>query len=460
MIKSLDLQPTPEQIKLNYCKDTIGRNADLHKFVEILNSLEGGCSIALDGNWGSGKTFFVKQTKIILDAHNEFITSYKADDDKAIPDIWQRAYGETSIQLKPQICIYYDAWENDNDDDPLLSIIYEILQTVETDYSFKSDLNLMNLVAAIIELGGGVKIKNLLEAVKQEQPFSSIKSGRDLKQSVSEFFESLLSEQGDRLIIFIDELDRCTPRFAIKLLERLKHYFYKDNITFVLSVNSHELQNTIKQYYGNDFDAYRYMDRFFDLRITLPPVNLQNYFQSFGFTTTRYTYDSVAFEVIRYYHFELREIAKYLNWLKIAACRSTHDSSFRFSFSDGKALQFCLTTLVPIMLGLKMYSSNLYNNFIEGKDFSPLIEILGKNDCSTSICRNLLEINESFEESSNNEVTVKLNDKLIMVYKALFVQAYSNRIYEIKIGETSFSVESKKDLLKIISLLSDYSDYT
>ena len=49
-------------------------------------------------------------------------------------------------------------------------------------------------------------------------------------------------ERGNRLIIFIDELDRCKPTFAVHLLEQIKHYIFDDRITFVFSINLEQLQ--------------------------------------------------------------------------------------------------------------------------------------------------------------------------------------------------------------------------
>ena len=76
----------------------------------------------------------------------------------------------------------------------------------------------------------------------------------------------------------MDELDRCRPSYAVRLLERIEHYFINDRITFVFSVNLEQLQHTIKNFYGNDFDACRYLDRFFDLRLSLPPINTTKYY--------------------------------------------------------------------------------------------------------------------------------------------------------------------------------------
>jgi hypothetical protein len=41
---------------------------------------------------------------------------------------------------------------------------------------------------------------------------------------------------------------------------------------FMIFQNVHK-QYTIKHFYGNEFDASRYLDRFFDLKITLSPAD-------------------------------------------------------------------------------------------------------------------------------------------------------------------------------------------
>lgn len=458
ILESLELQSTFEQVKRTYCQDTIGRNKDLHRFIEMINSVNDSCVIALDGNWGSGKTFFVKQAKMILDAHNSFISSYEKDDTEAIKKIWKDSGLE--IDLKPQISVYYDAWENDNDEDPILSIIYEILKVVGTDYTFTGGASLVKIAVAIAESLTGKKIQSLIEAAKQEDPFSYIKSAQDFRESISRFFDSLLPEQGERLVVFIDELDRCTPSFAVKLLERIKHYFFKDKITFVLSINTHELQNTVRQYYGYKFDACRYLDRFFDLRVSIPPVDLQSYYQSINFDTSC-IYDMVADEVIRQYHFEPREIAKYIRLLNIAAYEPTHDSQiYDFSFSEEVGVHFCLVAIVPILIGLKMMDNTRYKAFVEGKDSTPLTEIMGKGEIGKYAISSLLGRNETYEENKEGLETVSLNDKLEQVYDALFIQEYQRKVYESSIGTMKFNRKTKSTLMRTIGLLSGYANYS
>ena len=60
-MKTYEILPTDENLVQTLIDDTIGRASDIFRFVTILNSIDCSYSIALDGRWGSGKTFFVKQ---------------------------------------------------------------------------------------------------------------------------------------------------------------------------------------------------------------------------------------------------------------------------------------------------------------------------------------------------------------------------------------------------------------
>jgi hypothetical protein len=72
------------------------------------------------------------------------------------------------------------------------------------------------------------------------------------------------------LFIFIDELDRCRPDYAIRLLEGIKHLFDAKNVCFVVSTNMTQLSESVKAVYGSGFEAYRYLKRFFAFEYMLP----------------------------------------------------------------------------------------------------------------------------------------------------------------------------------------------
>lgn len=447
-MKAYDLKPTYENLLNTFLNDSIDRRNDIFRFIEILNEIEGSFSIALDGNWGSGKTFFIKQTKMVIDACNNFTKIDCEADRERIVSSCLNFYGDKASELRLQACVYYDAWQNDNDDDPVLSLIYTILNSVNTGYDL-NEYSLFKCAANIIEFFTGKDWNKIVEGFRGNDPLNIIKSNKNLETLINDFLNKLLPENGERLIIFIDELDRCKPNYAVRLLERIKHYFENDKITFVFSINSNELQHTIKKHYGNEFNASKYLDRFFDLRITLPPPNMQKFYNSLNFNDKDNTYNIVCGAVIRTYNFELRTIAKYLRM-----CKNVYNptnNNYSFYFSDGKALQFCLLYMVPIILGLKISDINRYRDFINGKDYFPLMEV------SKMIDPYLFKYFFS-ENGEKNDVEIedKLENKFKEVYEAIFINDYRNNSKNI--GIMNFNYDCKKMIFEIISLMSKYTD--
>ncbi len=455
-MKSYELKPTYENLMDSFLTDTIGRNTDIFHFVDILNSVEGSCSIAIDGSWGSGKTFFVNQVKMFLDASNQFIKTFNDDDKAAIISEWKRLHKGNDPEYPPQVSVYYDAWENDSDNDPVLSLVYAILKSVDTDFSVPDDAAFVKTAANIIELFTGRNWSNLISDFRGKKPLDELRKSKNVETEVKEFLDSILQERGDRLVVFIDELDRCNPSYAVRLLERIKHYFSNDRITFVFSINTSELQHTIKRYYGDKFNACRYLDRFFDLRMSLPPVNLESFYSSIRFNATSYLYDMMCNSVIRRYDFSLREIARYLSLARMAAHDVMHDNTKKhdFLFGNEHAILFCLLYIVPIMIGLKVVDFARYEKFIQGKDSSPLLEFM---DANYNPFGKLLNRDETYEECGTHSAVVSIQGKLEEVYRAIFIEAYDGATHEKRIGECTFNRKTKETILRIVSMFSKFA---
>lgn len=447
-MKSYELMPTHENLVETYKRDTLGRNRDIKAFVDILNSLSNCTSIALDGKWGSGKTFFVKQTKLFLDAHNNFYSTLSKDDKSIFT-----SSDTDEDNYKPQVSVYYDAWENDNDQDPILSLVYSIISDIDDGYKLDENDGIIKKTFAVLETISGRNINSTLDTLKNKNLLDEIRKSKDIEKKIKEFLDEILQERGDRLVIFIDELDRCKPSYAVRLLERIKHYFTSERFTFVFSINTNELQHTIRKHYGNDFDAIRYLDRFFDLKVAVPEVDLEKYYNSINFNTD-YTYDLVCESVMNYFHFSIREMGKYIGMTRIAAGKPTHDNTKdNFLFSDGRGKLFCLMYIVPIMLGLKVVSFEKYDQFIMGNDCTCFIDIL--KTLNHLNLNELLNTDETYYEREKGKKLVKLEDKLQEVYEAVFKP---KEIYETKVGQYCFNRNLKKQILKTVNLMSPYAN--
>lgn len=451
---SFELKPTHENFLETLCNDSLGRNSDLFYFIQILNNINDGCSISLDGGWGSGKTFFVNQVKMIFDASNCLI--HKTNDSKLsekeeILEAWKQIKEKRQIDLVDHVTVYYDAWENDNDEDPVISLIYSILKSGVSDCQFTPDVNVdyKELVCGIIHFFSGKDYSKLANAFKSDNPIEAIHNDKSVKEKINEFFESLLPERGERLVIFIDELDRCNPRFAVRLLERIKHYFTDDRITFVFSVNICELQHTIRQYYGAQFDALKYLSRFFDRRASLPKINFDNFLKSVGLELTRYLFDAACNAVINYFNFEIREVAQYLQAINSAARKTVLNQSYISRIEQYKeGLDFAIHLFVPVLVGLKMHNQSLYQSFVEGKEESVLSQI-----CS-SIDEGYFFILYSKQKSQEEQFAVNL---IIEFYQIIFGNTVDLMIDDNPIGSLILPNNIKSTLIKITNLFSDYA---
>ncbi len=459
-MRKLEILPTSENVMKSFMNNSIGTNKSVCKFVTLLNSIENNYSIALEGMWGAGKTFFVKQVKMVLDAHNEYV-KYKNDlpvSESEKEDIKLKMSSFDKNELKPQITVYYDAWQNDNDDDPILSIIYTILQSIDSDFKLEETANVLDFACAITTLLSRVDISSFKSNISSADLLEHIRKNKEIKKKIDEFIESLFVERGDRLIIFIDELDRCRPNFAVELLERIKHYFDNGRVTFVFSVNFSQLQHTISNCYGANFDGFRYLDRFFDLWLSVPKGNKNMFLKSIGQESSDSYCDEVVNTVMDMFSFTYREKIKYLNHLKLTVFKYVDIS--RGTESEYKAARdFCVVFIVPVMIGLKMNNIDKYYSFINGEDCSFLTQMFFKTysvEELRSIVHRYLSRGESFY-NENEKDRLLISEKIQEIYELITIPCNDSQLRFL--GNVNFGVNIRDLIIEFENMLSDYTDF-
>lgn len=314
-------------------KDSFQRNRLTINFIRQLSNAQGPLSVSLDGPWGSGKTFFVKEAKMLIDnidSEDAFWKKLRAD-----------LNGEDLARIHDIIPVYYDAWQNDNDTDPILSILYSIAENEEIKERAgipkkidreKMKAALGNILCLAVDVGINPLASKVLKGIKgfvgswtRPELFNAYekqqKANKSLRSAIEEFFVDIresycLTETEQELnqkkiIIFIDELDRCRPDFAVRLLERIKHYANLTNVIFVMSTNLNELQYMIRNVYGEGFNAARYLDRFFDIHMILPEIQDDVIFAYFNIFSNMKN-EIVLRAIVRYFKMSLREISRYI----------------------------------------------------------------------------------------------------------------------------------------------------
>ena len=132
--------------------------------------------------------------------------------------------------------------------------------------------------------GGVLQLDSSTESaaseLTQDLAESAIAHYQKDKAAVAEFREglqALASDSSKPLVVLIDELDRCRPDYAVRMLERIKHLFGVDGVVFVLGIDRVQLGHSVRSMFGQEMDVDGYLRRFIDLSCPLPHVPLSDF---------------------------------------------------------------------------------------------------------------------------------------------------------------------------------------
>lgn len=129
-MKKSTLDASNENIWNSIREDKFKRNADICDFIGLLERLEGNAYISLDADWGTGKTFFVRQVEESLKFCNK--RSFDMESISSLPsyEYLKDCLPLKSIELKQSyLPVYYNAWLYDSHHDPLLSLVSIIVKS-------------------------------------------------------------------------------------------------------------------------------------------------------------------------------------------------------------------------------------------------------------------------------------------------------------------------------------------
>lgn len=366
-------EATDENIWTSIKNNTFGRNKDIKDFIDGLELIDESACISLDAKWGDGKTFFVRQIEEVL---KYVLANQRADEENPIEKLPSYEYLKDNemmakIDLKHSyLPIYYNAWMYDNHSDPLMSLLLVMTKICRGVYDTKIDSEKISkkLVEALatLPISLGEFKANPFTAIEKLQGksmdiLSLVQTEEEIRERVKGIFNDIIVERAQKLVIFIDELDRCRPSFAIEMLERIKHYFDDERVIFVVSLNKEQLIHTITNYYGSGFDATRYLNKFFDVNINLPAMDKYQK-QTLEFseqqTEGKFWLYKLAEELSDYYHLSLRDKLIYKSRIEaVPATTGTYTSLESY---------FVLLFVASIIL-LDIIDIQEKKKFLEGK---------------------------------------------------------------------------------------------
>lgn len=363
--KKYNIEATEENIKETIRENQYDRAKAIKSFIEGLDLIEDNAFISLDAKWGQGKTFYIRQIEMTL----RYLSKKNVGQDiSELEEVFSRSILKYVSLEKTYLPIYYNSWLYDNHNDPLMSLLYVIIKEcekyVDTTMNSKSlGDKMVSLLSSFSLSFPKLQISGDAERIKESfvgrDLLQEIKTAEEIRELVKEIFDSVIVESAQKLIIFIDELDRCKPSYAIELLERIKHYFDDERIVFVVAVNKEQLVHTISNYYGDSFDATGYLNKFFDINIYLPEIpRYINNNSIFVTNEGQYWVKRIVEELIEYYNLSLRDTILFLQDM---------ESTSKQYYSDLTKQGCILSFFVPVILILDRVSQSKKKEFLEGR---------------------------------------------------------------------------------------------
>lgn len=245
--------------------DKLNREIEANNLTNLFNLVDNQMVLAIDSPWGTGKSSFLKMwnQKLINEGYDT---------------------------------VFFNAWENDFVEDAFIAFVEEIkeglsdrpVDNLVENAKLLGELMFKNspkILAKFIEKKIGVNVDDIISMDDVSNLIGDkIDEYKNTKDSIKKFkseLENIAQETvnvtGKPIIIFVDELDRCRPDFAIRLLERVKHLFSVKNIIFVLGIDKQALSNSVKVVYGEETQVNGYLARFIDMEYKLNDISGKQY---------------------------------------------------------------------------------------------------------------------------------------------------------------------------------------
>lgn len=425
-------------------QDNPFRNCKLHResYAKVLTSIvetnNQGFVLAIDNEWGTGKTTFVK--------------------------MWQQHLSNENFKT-----IYFNAWENDFEENPLTALIGELNNFVKTDTvsEYKDVIKkgviiskhiLPIIVKSLVEKYIDTKsitdgLEKLTEGVTSIFE-NEIDEYSERKKNINDFRTSLAkfiadTSDGKPVVFIIDELDRCRPNYAVGLLEQIKHFFIVPNIVFALTIDKEQLQFAIKGVYNSEsINTEEYLRRFIDIEYTIPEPEPEIFIN--------YLFDYFHFEQYFTKEQNKRDFKKVLQFLVQIKKLTLRQQEKLFAhanvvFKTSGQYTDNLALLMVVLLYFRMMHKNLYDQIRHKKLSIPDLQN---------------KIFEIFTLGTNDHILIRLEAHLMFYYRNYSEPRLS--LHTTNEGVTAISFPSifgkqhDQSLLNILESLQqnwDYNDF-
>ena len=253
--------------------DILNRDSFVEQVLRLIDNIsnnKASTCFAINGTWGCGKSFVLD----MLEDQLNVIQSEETFTDR-------------------YFVIRYNSWKFDYYEEPLVAIVSTMIAAIEEKTKLFPDSQEKREILGMLKATGVALLSIANDAVKEktgldfQKAYGIVKSGEKegaaayesehdydvyfgFNKMIAKLSELLEGISKDYTIVFIvDELDRCTPEYAVKVLERLHHLTEdQSNIITIIAIDKTQLVASVKQLFGFE-QPEKYLEKFINFEIKL-----------------------------------------------------------------------------------------------------------------------------------------------------------------------------------------------
>lgn len=286
--------------------DKLGIKSSVIDFAHLIEQntyIEGGVSkvYSISADFGTGKTFFCEKLKSVLE---------KDDVQTAKMNIWEMDFYEDP--LMPILAKLNEIYQKCGETLPT-KIIDSTLKFSKNSLLFLCGTAIKSISQEVLNVDIIEELKNHFSSKSLYDDFNQYqKALKELKEALTQW-----AKTSDKpIIIIIDELDRCSPDYAVRTLEVLKHFFDVSGFVFVLAIDENHLKNSVKCLFGTEnFEGYK--RKFINNTFLLPHPDKKAF--------AEFLYDRSGVDtVIKKIQEEKRELVFLINIYNVFRCTGSY----------------------------------------------------------------------------------------------------------------------------------------
>jgi hypothetical protein len=276
------------QLLLDSPTDTpgLGFGPRAEQFAQLIRSSPPRFAIGIFARWGLGKTTLMNAIR------DQLLRANRASDSIIVEFNAWRYEREPHLMVPLLDCIHdsIDAWQHETRNEQKAKKVLGALRRVGRAFARSLTIKVPAGPAGL-EIRGATAIDTLEEGNTDPAASMYYAAFRQLHDG----FEDLVKDDGQvvrRIVVFVDDLDRCLPERALEVLENMKLFFDLEGFVFVVGLDSEVVNRAVAAKFGSEqgnlgdqttataspspspmLDGDQYVKKLFQVGYALPPID-------------------------------------------------------------------------------------------------------------------------------------------------------------------------------------------